>query len=599
MVLVPRILLILLCIASGCDRSDGDVSILNIIGGREISSHQPWFVQIIDGPNSPHGYCGGALVGRRVVLTAAHCIEPQYLTSMFVVLGMADGVNLHLKKPVKVQAAIVHPGYHPEGEDPGQNDIAVLHLEEYNDDQFELPIAPIEMQQPGERIESLTDVVRVIGLGNVSSLGWLSDTHIREVDLPVLHLSKCAERYKNIAASQICAGEIKIGGMDSCQGDSGGPLMFRDTGGHWILAGIVSFGEGCAQKNIPGVYTRVASYIPWIQESIQTLTRPIPDTLTSPVVSDLLRTRCLTQFDYLPQISTLGEHSRQTIFGIERSEFRLLEIGEEQSGVELAQCTVEVPLQSIVAKWMMVKSGDDTGSHEVIVVVSVGDKVWVSVPQRLDYRQDRLTCQTAHGPIVLLDQAGTPSIQYRNVLYQLEEQIAAPDNSQVTWGCAVGDASVEIFEDQSLGYPRLATRILHKQVGAVVATLKKIDQQLMVDAEIIWQDDHNSILLVRNDSDFDIFTWRLVCPSRFSVQLKDGAEIAAQSISDGVGYGIVFDAALLSEGRIEAEESMSLGLRGERGKISNCLINDIISVNSSPFVTSSNYGETRPIVPFF
>ena len=67
--------------------------------------------------------------------------------------------------------------------------------------------------------------------------------------------------------TEIIAGLIE-GGMDSCQGDSGGPLAVRNVENTaWLLAGITSWGLGCAQPGRPGVYTKVSSYINWIRSN--------------------------------------------------------------------------------------------------------------------------------------------------------------------------------------------------------------------------------------------------------------------------------------------------------------------------------------------
>ncbi|KAF2887532.1 hypothetical protein ILUMI_18641, partial [Ignelater luminosus] len=64
-----------------------------------------------------------------------------------------------------------------------------------------------------------------------------------------------------------CAGYLE-GKIDTCQGDSGGPFLVLDTNGLYVLQGITSFGFGCAQKNMLGIYTDVSHFINWIEEKI-------------------------------------------------------------------------------------------------------------------------------------------------------------------------------------------------------------------------------------------------------------------------------------------------------------------------------------------
>ncbi|XP_042859474.1 trypsin-1-like [Penaeus japonicus] len=84
---------------------------------------------------------------------------------------------------------------------------------------------------------------------------------LMKVTVPIVSDAECRDAYgqNDVDDSMICAG-LPEGGKDSCQGDSGGPLVCSDTGSAY-LAGIVSWGYGCARPGYPGVYTEVAYFV--------------------------------------------------------------------------------------------------------------------------------------------------------------------------------------------------------------------------------------------------------------------------------------------------------------------------------------------------
>lgn len=81
---------------------------------------------------------------------------------------------------------------------------------------------------------------------------------LQAAGVPIVAHATCALSYQPLPSSQVCAGYL-AGGVDACQGDSGGPMMCNG-----VLAGVVSYGYGCAQPGYPGVYTNITFYRNWI-----------------------------------------------------------------------------------------------------------------------------------------------------------------------------------------------------------------------------------------------------------------------------------------------------------------------------------------------
>ena len=88
---------------------------------------------------------------------------------------------------------------------------------------------------------------------------------LQYVRVPAISNAACNNAYGgSIKQSMICAGYPGEGGKDACQGDSGGPLVCNKDG-KAIIAGVVSWGNGCALQGYPGVYSRTTHVLNWIK----------------------------------------------------------------------------------------------------------------------------------------------------------------------------------------------------------------------------------------------------------------------------------------------------------------------------------------------
>lgn len=214
-----------------------------VVGGERASIVEyPWVVYLTD--STGFQFCGGTVVAATKVLTAAHCMADQRADNLRVVVGREDKQSTS-GRVVPATSVWVSPNYR--GDPTGGSDFAVITLSRA------VNVPPLPLAADAS-VYQANAMATVLGWGRTAETGQAS-RYLMKASVPLVADTTCGSAYQGYrATAMVCAGYAQ-GGVDTCQGDSGGPLMI---GG--VLAGITSFGEGCARPREYGVYTRVATY---------------------------------------------------------------------------------------------------------------------------------------------------------------------------------------------------------------------------------------------------------------------------------------------------------------------------------------------------
>ena len=220
-----------------------------IVGGNPTTIEQfPWQVSM---QRFGGHRCGAVILSANRMLSAAHCTNIITLVGLAVRAGSSQSQSGG--QLLNVDRVVNHPQFNQFTLD---NDICVLWLAgSFN-------MAPAGLSTI--RIPSQNEGTAIGAMGQVSGWGALCEgcagsPDLRYVSKPVITNAQCNTAYSGgITAGMLCAG-FPEGGRDACQGDSGGPFVVSGT-----LAGIVSWGSGCARPGFPGVYARVSFYTNWI-----------------------------------------------------------------------------------------------------------------------------------------------------------------------------------------------------------------------------------------------------------------------------------------------------------------------------------------------
>ncbi|XP_063149838.1 chymotrypsin-like elastase family member 1 [Candoia aspera] len=237
-----------------------------VVGGQEAKKHS-WPSQIsLQYSSSGRWYhtCGGTLVKRNWVMTAAHCVDRRM--DFRVVAGDHNiDKNEGTEQILSVARIFVHPNWNSNNV-AGGFDIALLRLSQSATLNTYVKLGALP---PSGQVLPKNNNCIITGWGRTRTNGQLAST-LQQAYLPIVDHATCSSPSywgSTVKTTMVCAGGD--GTRAGCQGDSGGPLNCL-VNGRYVVHGVTSFvsSSGCNVYRKPTVFTRVSAYISWMNSVI-------------------------------------------------------------------------------------------------------------------------------------------------------------------------------------------------------------------------------------------------------------------------------------------------------------------------------------------
>lgn len=491
-----------------------------IVGGTTIEPLH--FLTGLYEANSQVPFCTGSRLAPHVFITAAHCVRKR-TAPIWVSDPKVKGNFQNVNDKSPVVGVYIHPNYDSVGK---KSDIAIIVTKgAYASAKIVGNQTKTAANTIGYRMEDETiQEAMIAGWGQRSSYGTLASSELQGASLPLVSLSECQTfggRYRDLSENQLCAGDLLHGGRDTCQGDSGGPLYFYDQESRPQLLGIVSWGDGCAQPGKPGVYSRVASYRPWIDEVLNRLSSP------SILAQDLaieIAARC---YDKLHSRTIIQEGSHRLT--ISRYLEGVTSLVSENEGPHLKaealqqdnHLACEFDHLSLGTVKVLITSSPSAYAPLSGIGVSINHSPWALRGEIRQEVRKVLQCDFKEGiggnPALILDRDES-YLRLDNNIYYWEEgtdfSSIPPKHSAQTRGCLAGNLEMVVFEtsekrnepstlvvsDPSLGNSENRLKILKKEKPRRPHIL-----------EFTFQNGTSGIFRLENSSDIDLISWQFSC----------------------------------------------------------------------------------------
>jgi hypothetical protein len=368
-------------------------------------------------------------------------------------------------------------------------------------------------------------------------------------------LEACKLLESEVDETQICAGFPQTGGRDTCQGDSGGPLV-ELINGEYVLVGLTSYGRGCAQKNHPGIYTRVASFNGWIKQKIQEyeqmgdvnnsehikfhLELTLFNLSLEPKVqlyeSELLESRyirkdIINRIDDLIRVTAISDDLISSeplyVFSMNQQEFRLY-----------------------------------LSEHELWLVADSGDIWKTTYEQKIDRIQHMCQFKQSEQIKVAMrfNMSGMNLVMLDNRVGLLVDVEQQGDEYQLIESCFTLDYRFEIYQDEQKDFFVSVDEIFYKVNFVTLGN----DNGLSV--KIVSEE-----LFLENKSDEDLFSWQLKCNAPFSIDEGDYLKIK----------NFLYPTDIFSS--LPAGEELKLNIKFDLSKLSEddeleCVVNEDFEV---------------------